>query len=274
MSSSNELKDLLKALEQTLAPFSRIASVLPGQAGAVQEVEQLLQKAPDPERLTRGLEEALRSLAAYCAKDREGREERFRLAETAYVKSMRELSKVTELGESWRIGKLELAADRAASKVRVLYNGEVVVDWQAVSSEQEIRQSMLKADQLLRSAAAALSDDQLIAVAADAFALATGFGKSARVTMGEFYRSFRLALLRLELKSGKPDKKLQTVELPKWQFLFHVDRYRGASGPDKLQFEPGSQADTAKGLAMTVNGLSEDGHLKKVCYVVRGGTHA
>lgn len=271
MGDSPDLKSLQKALDSVLRPFLTILKVRLSNPKAMEQLTQALQAVPSGAAIVEPIDTAVAALRRYVDEHRSARESSFRRIEAAFISSVRERGgSVKELESGWRIGFAELAMDRPQGRASVLYNGETVVSWRPVQSDMDLDKLIDEAEK--RLAAAELPHDQLRTVMSAAYAEARRTGSTGRVPMPDFFRAFRLALVHDDLRSGKPEKKLRHAEFPRWAFLYNIDRYRERAsevGADRLDFEPGSQADNAKGLGMVVNGLARDGVHKKVCYVVR-----
>jgi len=81
----------------------------------------------------------------------------------------------------------------------------------------------------------------------------------------------RVALVRRELAREQPDKKLRWGELPRWAFLYNLDRYRalGAAAPDagRLGLQTGSQQES-RTIGVVVNGLDAHQDYKTMCFIV------
>jgi hypothetical protein len=271
VADSSELKSLQKALDSVLRPFLALLKIQPSNPKAIEQLTQALQAAPSGATVVEPIDAAVAALRRYVDEHRSVRESSFRRIEAAFISSVRERGgSVKELESGWRIGFTELAMDRPQGRASVLYNGETVVPWRPVQSDADLGKLIDEADKKL--AAAELPHDQLRTVMNAAYVEARRTGSPGRVPMPDFFRAFRLALVQDDLRSGKPEKRLRHAEFPRWAFLYNIDRYRDRAseiGADRLDFEPGSQADNAKGLGMVVNGLARDGVHKKVCYVVR-----
>lgn len=86
-----------------------------------------------------------------------------------------------------------------------------------------------------------------------------------------------MALVRHELEGQPPDRKLRWGELPRWAFLYNLDRYRalGAAVPEarRLGLQTGSQQES-RGFGMVVNGLDAQQDYKTMSFVVPAAPRA
>jgi len=191
--------------------------------------------------------------------------------EADFVRSQREAgASVKELEQGWRVGRLELAVNRAQGRARVLFNREVVADWTPVRQGEQLEKLITTTDAKLKRAEIPI--DLLRESLEAAYEMARRGRSAPRVSMPDFYRAFRVALVQKELKRGSPDKRLTWAECPKWAFLYNLDRYRqlgSAAGEARLTFETGSQQDQLDGLGMTLNGLSPEQEYKVCCWVIK-----
>jgi hypothetical protein len=271
VADSPDLKSLQKVLDTVLRPFVALLKVQPSNPKAMEQLAEALRPVPSGAAVAEPIDAAVAALRQYVDEHRSTRESGFRRIEAAFISSVRErVGSVKELESGWRVGFTELTVDRPQGRASVLYNGEIVIPWRPIQSDTDLAKLIDEAEKKL--IAAELPHDQLRALMNAAYAEARRTTSSGRVPMPDFFRAFRLALVQDDLKSGKPEKKLRHAEFPRWVFLYNIDRYRERASElasDRLDFEPGSQADNAKGLGMVVNGLARDGVHKKVCYVVR-----
>ena len=130
---------------------------------------------------------------------------------------------------------------------------------------------------MLERVTAAYPDDLLARVFWDAYEQERARrrpGRGARpeaVPLLDFYRGLRVALVRHELEEQQPDKKLRYAELPRWTFLYNLDRYRalGAAVPEarRLGYQTGSQQES-RTIGVVVNGLDAQQDYKTMCYIV------
>jgi hypothetical protein len=154
----------------------------------------------------------------------------------------------------------------------VLYNREVVLPWQAIASAADLNR--LVADARAKLERYAVPEPLLADLLSSAFDHALAGSRSqakSLVPLPELYREFRIAQVRRTL-SGKPDRKLENADFPRFAFLYNLDRYRVTSGtkPGLVTLETGSQSDVQRGLGMVLNGLEATGDYRTYCYARRG----
>lgn len=270
------LKALARDAQALSKPLEAIAKLKPGDAEALDRLQKALASLPTGEQLGHALNE-LRVRAETTLRDaRAARAESFRRHEADFVREQRAAgTPVRESGsDSWRVGPLELELQREASKARLLYNRDPVTAWKPIGSREDLNGLVAAAHKNLEGAA--LPADALPELLWDAYehlrrSAARQDAGAVRVPLNEFFREVRVALTRHELRSGKPDRKLTRTELPRWAFLYNLDRYRRMlpelPAERRLGFETGSQHDHQKGMAMVMNGLDANADYKSYCYV-------
>ena len=90
----------------------------------------------------------------------------------------------------------------------------------------------------------------------------------------DFYRGVRVALVRSELADQAPEKRLRWAELPRWAFLYNLDRYRAhvteVSEGQRLGLQTGSQQESRQ-FGMVVNGLDAAQDYRTMCFIVPFG---
>lgn len=270
------LKTLQRDAQAIAKQFEGLAKLKPGDADALEHLEKALKSLPTGEQIARAVDELRNRGNAALSTARTTRAEGFGRIEAEFIRRQRETGvTVREAGNtSWRVGPFELELQRENSRARLLYNRDPMTSWKAIGSQQDLEKLIAEATKSLESAA--LPESELPDVLWDAYehlrrANARADGGAVRVPLLEFFREIRVVLARHELRSGKPDRKLTRVELPRWAFLYNLDRYRrllpNLPAERRLSFETGSQHDHQKGLAMVVNGLDANADYKPYCYV-------
>ncbi len=269
-------KSLQRDAQEIAKQFDAIVKLKPSDPEALDQLYKALAKLPSSEQLTLAVDELRSRGDSFLKSARASRADSFKRHEADFVRTMKgkEGTSIRESGNNaWRVGPLELEVDRESSRARVLYNREVVAPWKPVSSEEDIQK--LRDGALKQLEASAIPDDTLPDLMWEAYEHLTRNGKrqhtgSVRVPLGELFRELRVALTRHELR-GKPDRKLSRIDLPRWAFLYNLDRYRRLLSdlpPERrLSFETGSQHDHQRGLAMVVNGLDASRDYKSFCFV-------
>ncbi|MEA2511520.1 MAG: hypothetical protein QOJ59_1007 [Thermomicrobiales bacterium] len=273
---TSRLKGESTRFNQLLLPLAAVAKINVNSPEALDEIDRALEKLPDGETFGRALDEVRTSLRQAVEQTRTERSQAFSRIEADYIREAREKGQSTrEVQHGWRVGKLEMQHRRAQSQVRFLYNHEVLVDWKPIRDLDDLQKREQAAEKLL--AGAELPSEMLVEVFWDAYAHVrerrsrTGAARPEMVPILDFYREFRLALVRHELTGQKPDRKLKYAEFPLWTFLYNLDRYRalGAAVPAerRLALATGSQQDVAAKRALSVNGLDANDDYKIMCYV-------
>lgn len=269
----------LKGLQrdaQTLAKqFEPLAKLKPGDADALEVLEKALKALPTGQQIGVAVDELRSRGSAALAAARSTRADSFGRLEAEFIRHQRESGALLrESGNSsWRVGPVELELQRESSRARVLYNREAITAWKAVGSREDLERLLSGAIKNLESAS--LPESELPEVLWDAYEhLRRTHTRSdaghVRVPLLDLFREVRVVLARHELRSGKPDRKLTRTDLPRWAFLYNLDRYRrmlpNLPADRRLSLETGSQHDHQKGRAMVVNGLDPNEDYKPYCY--------
>jgi len=253
-----------------------------GAAKGFLELTALRAGSPD---IVKRLEEGLRSLPAHehlgsaisglrnrgedlLAKLKKARVADFQVAEVAFVNALRHAGKVCrEVEKGWRVDRFQLEVDRSSAKARLLLNRVPLTEWEHVSSPSDLETLLNGGDEKLSAAEvpAALFAEGL----SNAFLrLSTTAG--TRVSLRDLYPETRLELLRSELATGRPDRKLRYADFPWWTYLYNLDLYRRTSqsipADRRIIFETGSQHDGDRGLLLVLNGLDPGEEYRTYCW--------
>lgn len=273
---ASDVRSLLKEWKNLLKPLEELGRVRVDRPDGLGILDDTLRRAPASGEILQQLDEIRTRISEAVSKALKQQAADFRKAEVAFVKRLREAkTPYRELDEAWRIGPWELEVRRERGQARLLYNREQILGWSRVSSADELAGILQKGDQILE--AASIPTPLLIEALWSAYQSNAGIrsssdsSKSARVPIIDFYRAVRVSLVRSEVSSGPPDRKLRYADLPRWRFLYNVDRYRKLPASDKqgraLAFETGSMKETATGKGLVLNGLDPLEDYKVFCYV-------
>lgn len=270
-------------LKNSIQKFNELAKLLNKFGGvnlrspeALDELTLALTRVPSGELFADAVDEARVLLEAAISDLSKERVLAFGRIEAGFVGTARDRGTSTrEQNDGWRIGMLEFQFRRTQARARVLYNHEELLPFKPISDLSDL-------EKLERDAIKLLTSSELpIDMLCSAFWGAYEFERDRRsrdrktrpelVPLPDFYRELRASLVRYELNSQKPDKRLQHAELPRWKFLYNLDRYR-AQGPSlpslaRVGFQTGSQQDVLRGLGFSINGLDAAQEYKTVCYV-------
>lgn len=269
------LKQLVASTQSVLKPLLPFTKMKPGSNTAVAELVKALKMLPPTQVIANAIEE-LRSNAENVAKKAtQERASTFGRIEAAFLKSAGAGQKPTrEQAKGWRIGVLELEVRRDQGQARFLYNHEEVVGWSPVASVEELQAMEKRALATLEKAT--VPEQALIQLFWDAYLAGRerrkqeGASSLDRIPILDFYRLVRIAMIWQEL-GGRPDKRLTTIDMPRWAFLYNLDRYRqfGSAIPHerRLAFVIGSQVEVRKGQCLLVGGLNIDTGYKNMAYV-------
>jgi hypothetical protein len=270
------LKEAVLRLHGLAKSLNELAKVNLRTPEALDELEKALQKVPQGALFGEALDEARTGLEGAIAELRKDRAQAFGRVEADFVRAAREKSSsVREQNEGWRIGKLEFQFRRAQALARILYNHEEIVPWKPIGELNDLEK--LEGAGLKLLASAEFPAAMLALTFWDAYETERDRRTRDRKTrpnlvpLPDFYRELRSAIVRFELAGQKPDRRLQFTDLPRWKFLYNLDRYRAEvqSLPSdrRLGFQTGSQQDVQRGLGFSINGLDANQDYKTVCYV-------
>lgn len=270
------LAAVLAQFKRLGAPLTTIGAVRPAAADAAEQIETALRRLPSGEAIGATVDSLRVELRAALERQQRVYTEEFRRHEAAFIHAVQETeSPVREQNDGWRIGAVELEFRRGAARARALYNHEEIVRWGRVTEVSDLEQIEKKARAVLERAT--LPDDLLVAVVWDAYTRTRAARMTARrpsadvVPVLEFYRELRIALARYDLDK-RPAANLAHADMPKWSFLYNLDRYRalGAAVPAdrRLGFQTGSQAESARSRCVTLNGLDATQDYKEFCHLL------
>lgn len=264
------------------APLVAMTRVKPNDPKVLEKLESALRRLPPGEALGQALDELRDHAAGVLHTARRERITAFRPTEAEFVRAAREAGKqLRERANGWRIDMLELQLQREQARARFFYNREPLLPWSPVGSPEALAALEARARATLDRAAWA--DELAIDVFWAAYEQerarrrAVGGGRAEAVPLPDFYRAVRVALVRHELEGQQPDRKLRWGELPRWAFLYNLDRYRalGAAVPEarRLGLQTGSQQES-RGFGMVVNGLDAQQDYKTMSFVVPAAPRA
>lgn len=277
-----QLQAEFRRLSAPLAAFTKLKASDPR---SLERLDAALKRLPAGEMLGQAVEDLRTRTANYAQQARRERIAAFRPIEAEYVRAAREAGKgLRERSNGWRIDELELQLQREQARARFFYNREALTPWSPIGVPDDLAALEEKARGLLEHVA--WPEEMLIAVCWDAYELEraarqrAGHRRAEAVPLPDYYRSLRVALVRYELTGQGGEKKLRWAELPRWAFLYNLDRYRalGTAVPEerRLGFQTGSQQESRQ-FGMVVNGLDPLQDYKTMCFMVpfgggRGGS--
>jgi hypothetical protein len=266
------LKILQKDTRLILKDWLELLKLKPTSSDSLGESERILERPEDSASVADALHKLrVRSLEA-VRETQQALRMAFNGLEAAFIRSQREKAmSLRETASGWRIGKIELELRREQAQARALYNHEVVIGWKSIAAAGDL-------ESLVTSALAAL--DKYLIPARDLFTTVWAAYQDASVRteakegllpIDTFIRAVRLELLRRELESGRPDKRLKRAEFPLAALLHNLDLFRKAQAADRtprqLLFQTGSQREQQKGLGAVLSGLDAREDYKVYCYV-------
>ncbi len=279
----NETTPEQLTLKDALSRFSGLGRFLNDIAGVklrtpetLDELEKALKRVPTSITFGESLDEARADLERVIAAQRKERIQAFGRVEAEFIRAARERGTTArEVSEGWRIGKLEFQFRRVQSSARVLLNHEEIIGWKPIGEFRDLE--TLESQALKTLSSAEFPDEMLTITFWNAYDVERGRRLNAGklqpelVPLPDFFRELRAAIVRFELAGQKPERSLRFVKLPRWSFVYNLDRYRLRStlqppGP-RLRFQTGSQSDVQRGMGYTINGLDASQDYQTVCYV-------
>lgn len=272
------LKELQKDFNKIQKYFEIFTKIKASDSEALDVLDKAIKGAPTGQTLSCAYDDLKVRAIEFLAEARKHREKDFRRIETEFIKLSKENGKdVRESSGGWRIGVLELRSNPELSKVQFLYNRDVIIPWQSVSSVEDFikveNSTLAMLDKI------ALSEEILSAIFLEAYQQA--LVRSAKtdpkiVPIFGLYKETRIALVRHFFSKKAPNAKLdQFYDFPRWAFLYNLDRYRTYSNSlpiqERLGLQTGSQQEVSQGKGMVVNGLDPLQDYKVMCYVIGQG---
>jgi hypothetical protein len=274
-----ELPQLQAEYRRLVGPFGALAKIKPTDPRALERLAATLKRLPSGDTLGPALDELRERTERFLDTARRERIAAFRPLEAEWVRAARADGKqLRERSGGWRVDMLELGLQRDQARARFFYNREALTPWSPIGSPDDLVALEGRARALLHGVT--LPDATLSTVFHDAYVgeraarQRSGKGRAEVVPLPDFYRSVRVALVRNELVGQAPEKKLRWAELPRWAFLYNLDRYRvrATEEPEerRLGLQTGSQQESRQ-FGMVVNGLDATQDYRTMCFIVPFG---
>jgi hypothetical protein len=271
-----ELPQLQAEFRRLAGPLGALAKVKPNDPRVLERLAATLKRLPSGDTLGPALDDLRGRTERFLDTARRERIATFRPLEAEWVRAARADGKqLRERSGGWRVDMLELGLQRDQARARFFYNREALTPWSPIGSATDLAALEERARALLNGAT--FPDASLAAIFHDAYAGERaarerhGKGRAEVVPLPDFYRGVRVALVRHELAGQAPEKKLRWAELPRWAFLYNLDRYRAraAEVPEgqRLGLQTGSQQESRQ-FGMVVNGLEAAQDYRTMCFVV------
>jgi hypothetical protein len=268
------LKQIQKDFSKLSKVFEQVTKIKSNDLEALDKLEKAIKGMPNGETFSNAFKELKAQASKFLDEAKSCRQRNFGKIETEYLKQAKEKGKVIrESSKGWRIGALEIETRPELSKVRFLYNREVLINWQSVSNSENLLQVENNAKEFLEKAS--IQEELLTSVFAEAFtqSVQSNQANTNIVPMLKFYSEVRIALIKHFFTENKPNAKINKhIEFPRWAFLYNLDRYRAhaVSLPNqkRLGLQTGSQQEVSQGKGMVVNGLDPLQDYKVMCYVI------
>ena len=147
---NNQIIGLLKTFKEFSKYLKAFQSIKPGEANAIEKFERAIKELPAPELLIKALEENITAGRKFIEEVRDIRAQSFKKHETEYIKDLKTEGKhIREYSGGWRVGKLQINVKPELSKVRILFNGEILINWSNISSKTDFAAFEAKADSML-----------------------------------------------------------------------------------------------------------------------------
>jgi len=274
--TAGDLLQLQAEYRRLAGPLGALAKIKPNDPRALERLAATLKRLPSGDTLGPALDDLRGRTERFLDTARRERIAAFRPLEAEWVRAARADGKqLRERSGGWRIDMLELGLQRDQARARFFYNREALTPWSPIGSAADLAALEERARALLNGAT--FPDASLVAIFHDAYVGERaarerhGKGRVEVVPLPDFYRGVRVALVRNELAGQAPEKKLRWAELPRWAFLYNLDRYRAraAEVPEgqRLGLQTGSQQESRQ-FGMVVNGLEAAQDYRTMCFVV------
>lgn len=272
---AQSFKDVQKEAKSLSKWFESIAKIKPSDPQALAQLQKSLQTLPDNADFVQLYRAFKTRTNAFIDTAQSHRAKNIKRLVSAYIRDRQQAGKATrEFIKGWRIGPLELQINFDQAMVSFWYNQENLTKWQSVGSMEEIQKAEEAALTLLEKVT--LPPEVLTRVFWEAYLQARQRNSrsldASLVSINDFYREVRIALVRSRFETKKPNTKLDRfIEFPKYALLYNLDRYRSMTSQIpaelKLAWQTGSMGEVNKGNGVVVNGLEAANEYKFICYV-------
>lgn len=270
------LKEIIgeaKRLQKALQPLELIAGLKESAVDALEQLQTATKKVP-ADTIAPAIAELKENATRFIAEVDRAVVEQFKRAEAQFINDARSNGRAPrQVNDGWRVGPLEFSMKRPQAQVTVRYNREPLLPARTIASAEDLQ--AVEADALSLLESAAMPEEELERVFWRAYRsaiaeLAEGNHEAKRVPVKDFYVWVRLHYVGEELRTGKPDREVKRTTMPRWAFLYNLDRYRKITGVDasrRLWLDQGAQAEIGRGMGMVTNGLDSRDDYKMICYV-------
>jgi hypothetical protein len=272
-----QMTDLVKSFKDILRFTNSFKEIKSDKIDALERLEKAVKGIPPSiDTFIIALEENRSNAKKFIEKAKAIRSESFKRHEAEYIKSLNSESKpVREYSNGWRTGKLMIKVRPGLSKIKILYNEQVLINWTSVNSKEDFIDLENRANDML--SAQVIPEQDIIDVFFEAFKQAknhlSGKANSYLVPVLDFYKEVRIALIRKLLENKGSAAKIDRYhKFPLWAFLYNLDIYRslGSKVPDnkRLGLQTGSMQEASQNKGLVVNGLNPNDEYKVMCYVI------
>jgi hypothetical protein len=265
-----------------IKPLRQVADKKWVKPPAMEELEKLQASLPKGAVLGEAVDAASEGLRMLIMEIRKARAEGFGRLVSEYIREMKAQGEIPiEVGSKWRFGEIELELKPETSQARALYNQASLFPssgWLVITAKEGLVKLREKAVELLKESESRVPEALLKRLMAESYQAAlekrrtAGKPRADLVPILDLHRAFRVALVVNELDGQKPDKTLSSTTMPQWTFLHLLDRYQRMAGQmeqkDRLVFQPGSQAENARGMGYMLGGLDPHQKYRVYCHVL------
>lgn len=283
MDEKASLAAVQSRIKTLIAPMRQFAEKKWSKPPTVEELEKLCAAIPKGASIGEVLDASVRELQEVVSAIRKNRGETFGRLVSEYIREITSRGEsAAQTGGGWRLGEVELELKPETHQARTMYNQAPLVPasgWTTVSSKDDLAKIIERSRTLLLESTARIPDKDVSVLVSESYNAAvtrrTAAGKPRPdlVPLLELHRMFRSVIVIHELEGQKPDKSLAFADMPRWVFLHVLDRYQqiaSAGNPaDRLVFQTGSQAETAKGMGYVLGGLDPHQKYRVYCHILR-----
>ncbi len=270
----SKLNEILKVLKNTFKYFYTIEGIKTNDPNALEKLEKFLKEIPSPDILSQAINENINIVRKAVDEIKSNRLQSFKKIETEYIRSLQaEQKPYREKSGGWRVGHFEIKTSPELSKVKFLYNNEILINWTYINSKEDFISLEKQAMDMLNREL--IPKEELIEVFWDAYQQGVNKNNNSNsnlVPIKDFYKEVRISLIRRYLDTKSPTSKIDKyIDFPLWAFLYNLDTYRafGKNIPEnkKIILQTGSMQETSQGKGLIVNGLNTNEDYKIMCYV-------
>lgn len=267
---TEELKNLLDDYKKVTKIFFEITKIKPNDVNSIEKIERFYKTFPQQSDLANALDELNIRTKSYIEKAKINRKLSFNKIMTQFIKNLQNTNvPLKEFSNTWRIGPLEFDSDYVNSRIRYLYNHQIVINWKPIKNPEDIEK--YRNDALKSLENSLIENDILVTIFHEAFNNIKIKNNTTLVPIKDFFREIRVVYIRHQLINKEPDSKMLKIDFPMWAFLYNTDHYISISSKlpstERLIFQTGSLKEVSRGMGVFLKGLDPYREYENFCYV-------